>query len=205
MDRKTGDGTREPRIDVRTLPESVAQLWETMLRLDPRWDLSEWLDNRATEELELVEVHLGRERLRVEQRLHRIEALVRRLKRKREAAQGISWTDPHQRNLFDVYEPSNEIRTKGNCDSEEVVPLVDLGALGSDDDPLLAIVSEHIMNAIEESGSSNGGVHFKVIIDTLEPLGIRADEIDEALSWLLQRRMVIEIEQDVFGVDERVG
>ncbi|SVE37716.1 uncharacterized protein METZ01_LOCUS490570, partial [marine metagenome] len=165
----------------------------------------DWLDNRATEELELVEVHLGRERLRVEQRLHRIEALVRRLKRKREAAQGTSWTDPHQRNLFDVYEPSNEIRTKENCDSEEVVPLVDLGALGSDDDPLLAIVSEHIMNAIEESGSSNGGVHFEVIIDTLEPLGIRADEIDEALSWLLQRRMVIEIEQDVFGVDERVG
>jgi len=205
MDRKTGDGTREPRIDVSTLPESVVQLWETMLRLDPRWDLSDWLDNRATEELELVEVHLGRERLRVEQRLHRIEALVRRLKRKREAAQGTSWTDPHQRNLFDVYEPSNEIRTKENCDSEEVVPLVDLGALGSDDDPLLAIVSEHIMNAIEESGSSNGGVHFEVIIDTLEPLGIRADEIDEALSWLLQRRMVIEIEQDVFGVDERVG
>ena len=205
MDRKTGDGTREPRIDVSTLPESVVQLWETMLRLDPRWDLSDWLDNRATEELELVEVHLGRERLRVEQRLHRIEALVRRLKRKREAAQGTSWTDPHQRNLFDVYEPSNEIRTKENCDSEEVVPLVDLGALGSDDDPLLAIVSEHIMNVIEGSGSSNGGVHFEVIIDTLEPLGIRADEIDEALSWLLQRRMVIEIEQDVFGVDERVG
>jgi len=32
-------------------------------------------------------------------------------------------------------------------------------------------------------------------------LGIRVDEIDEALAWLLQRRMVIELGQDVFGID----
>ena len=37
-----------------------------MLRLDPSWDLSEWLDEQATDELELVESHLGRERLRLE-------------------------------------------------------------------------------------------------------------------------------------------
>jgi len=32
-------------------------------------------------------------------------------------------------------------------------------------------------------------------------LGIRTEEIDEALSWLLQRRMVIELDQDVYGID----
>ena len=201
MDRVPEDGKEGPRIDVRTLPDSVARLWETMLRLDPQWDLSKWLDERATEELELVEVHLGRERLRLEQRLHRIEALVRKLKRKREAAQGASWTDPHQRNLFDVYETATQVNSVESQQPEEVAPLVDLGALGTEDDPLLTIVSEHIMSTIEEAGAANTGIHFDGISDTLEPLGIRADEIDEALAWLLQRRLIIELDQDVFGID----
>lgn len=201
MDRVPEDGKEGPRIDVRTLPDSVARLWETMLRLDPQWDLSKWLEERATEELELVEVHLGRERLRLEQRLHRIEALVRRLKRKREAAQGASWTDPHQRNLFDVYETATQVNSVESQQPEEVAPLVDLGALGTEDDPLLTIVSEHIMSTIEEAGAANTGIHFDGINDALEPLGIRADEIDEALAWLLQRRLIIELDQDVFGID----
>jgi hypothetical protein len=200
MDRVPEDGKKGPRIDVRTLPDSVAQLWETMLRLDPQWDLPKWLDGRATEELELVEVHLGRERLRLEQRLHRIEALVRRLKRKRETAQGTSWTDPHQRNLFDVYEPVTQVESVGGQQPEEVAPLVDLGALGTEDDPLLTIVSEHIMSIIEEVGAAKNEIHFKEISKTLEPLGIRVDEIDEALAWLLQRKMIIEMGQDVFGI-----
>lgn len=201
MDRVPEDGKKGPRIDVRTLPDSVARLWETMLRLDPQWDLSKWLDERATEELELVEVHLGRERLRLEQRLHRIEALVRKLKRKREAAQGTSWTDPHQRNLFDVYEPATQVKSMGGQQPEEVAPLVDFGALGTEDDPLLTIVSEHIMSIIEEAGAAKTEIHFDEISNALEPLGIRVDEIDEALAWLLQRRMVIELGQDVFGID----
>ena len=201
MDRVPEDGKKRSRIDVRTLPDSVARLWETMLRLDPQWDLSKWLDERATEELELVEVHLGRERLRLEQRLHRIEALVRKLKRKREAAQGTSWTDPHQRNLFDVYEPATQVKSMGGQQPEEVAPLVDFGALGTEDDPLLTIVSEHIMSIIEEAGAAKTEIHFDEISNALEPLGIRVDEIDEALAWLLQRRMVIELGQDVFGID----
>ena len=201
MDRVPEDGKKGPRIDVRTLPDSVARLWETMLRLDPQWDLAKWLDERATEELELVEVHLGRERLRLEQRLHRIEALVRKLKRKREAAQGTSWTDPHQRNLFDVYEPATQVKSMGGQPPEEVAPLVDFGALGTEDDPLLTIVSEHIMSIIEEAGAAKTEIHFDEISNALEPLGIRVDEIDEALAWLLQRRMVIELGQDVFGID----
>ncbi|MEE2650645.1 MAG: hypothetical protein VX571_03960 [Candidatus Thermoplasmatota archaeon] len=200
MDRVPEDGKKGPRIDVRTLPDSIARLWETMLRLEPQWDLSKWLDERATEELELVEVHLGRERLRLEQRLHRIEALVRKLKRKREIAQGTSWTDPHQRNLFDVYEPATQVKSGESQQPEEVVPLVDLGALGTEDDPLLTIVSEHIMSIIEEAGAADAEIHFDEISDALEPLGIRVDEIDEALAWLLQRRMVIELGQDIFGI-----
>ena len=201
MDRRSEDGSGSPRIDVRSLPESVARLWETMLRLDPSWNLSEWLDERATEELELVESHLGRERLRLEQRMHRIETLVKRLRRQREVVERSTWMDPHQKNLFDVYEKDAEevgleqVETEGEA-------AVDFGSLDTDDDPFLAIVSEHILGLIEESiESGEEQLHFDRLVAELEGFGIRTDEIDEAVAWLLHRRVIIELEQDSFGLN----
>ena len=201
MDRSPDDGSGSPRIDVRSLPDSVARLWETMLRLDPSWDLSEWLDECATDELELVEGHLGRERLRLEQRLHRIETLVKRLRRQREVTERSTWTDPNQRNLFDVYEKdSSEAVSEDEVDEGEAA--VDFGSLDAGDDPLLAIVSEHVLSVIEaalEEGTDR--VPFDYLVDQLDAVGIRADEIDEAVAWLLQRRVISELEQDCFGLD----
>ena len=201
MDRRSEDGSGSPRIDVRSLPESVARLWETMLRLDPSWNLSEWLDERATEELELEESHLGRERLRLEQRMHRIETLVKRLRRQREVVERSTWMDPHQKNLFDVYEKDAEeggleqVETEGEA-------AVDFGSLDTDDDPFLAIVSEHILGLIEESiESGEEQLHFDRLVAELEGFGIRTDEIDEAVAWLLHRRVIIELEQDSFGLN----
>ena len=201
MDRQPEDGSGSPRIDVRSLPESVARLWETMLRLDPSWDLSKWLDDRATEELELVESHLGRERLRLEQRLHRIETLVKRLRRQREVVERSTWMDPHQKNLFDVYEKDLEEGVSQQAESEGEAA-VDFGSLDADDDPFLAIVSEHILGLIEES-IENGEeqLHFDRFVAELEGFGIRTDEIDEAVSWLLHRRVIIELEEDSFGLN----
>ena len=201
MDRSTDDGSGSPRIDVRSLPDSVARLWETMLRLDPSWDLSEWLDECATDELDLVQGHLGRERLRLEQRLHRIETLVKRLRRQREVAERSTWTDPHQRNLFDVYEKDDS--DESSADHEESgETAVDFGSLDAGDDPLLAIVSEHVLSVIEEAlGRGEENVHFDRLVSDLDTVGIRTDEIDEAVAWLLQRRVIIEIGQDCFGLD----
>lgn len=196
MDRQPEDGSGSPRIDVRSLPESVARLWETMLRLDPSWDLFEWLDRRASEELELVESHLGRERLRLEQRLHRIETLVKRLRRQREVVERSTWMDPHQKNLFDVYEKDSQ---QAEAEGEAAV---DFGSLDADDDPFLAIVSEHILGLIEES--IEGGeeqLHFDRLVAELEGFGIRTDEIDEAVAYLLHRRVIIELEEDSFGLN----
>ena len=201
-----GGGTRDekepPRIDIKALPDTVVRLWETMLRLDPNWDLTTWLDERAVEELELVESHLGRERLRLEQRLHRIETLVKRLKRQREVTDGISFTDPNQKNLFDVYENAETIdKNKTNEDNNDE-PMVDFGSLDFDDDPLLAIVSEHIM-AFMENLSITGKVviHFDDLVKQFTPMAIKEEEIDEAISILLQKRMIIEIDQDIFGLE----
>ena len=201
MDRRSEDGSGSPRIDVRSLPESVARLWETMLRLDPSWDLSEWLDERATEELELVESHLGRERLRLEQRMHRIETLVKRLRRQREVVERSTWMDPNQKNLFDIYEKDAEESGSEQAETEGEAA-VDFGSLDTDDDPFLAIVSEHILGLIEESiESGEEQLHFDRLVAELEGFGIRTDEIDEAVAWLLHRRVIIELEQDSFGLN----
>ena len=202
MERAPEDGRKSPRIDVRTLPESVARLWETMLRLDPSWDLSSWLDEKALEELELVESHLGRERLRLEQRLHRIETLVKRLKRQREVV-GTGIDDPHQKNLFDIYEISSKSKQKDSETSEEGEPAVNFGSLDGGDDPLLAIVAEHVLGLLElRSLEGPATVHFDSLMGDLIPLGIRVDDLDEAIAWLLQSELIIEIEEDSFSLSE---
>ena len=204
MEHTSDDSEGSPRIDVRTLPESIAQLWETMLRLDPSWDISIWLDERAKEELQLIEGQLGREKLRLEQRLHRLETLAKRLKRQREVAEGVVWKDPHQRNLFDVYDTGNKLENEDDRinNENEGFPAVDYTNLDFGDDPLLVIVSEHIIHVMEVLNSKGiTSVHFDLLIQELSEIGINDEEVDEAISWLLQRQMIIELEQDQFSLD----
>ena len=200
MERGGDDGSESSRIDVNALPESLVRLWDTMLRIDPSWKLTTWLEERAEEELELVESHLGRERLRLEQRLHRIETLVKKLKRQREVAGPDLITDPHQKNLFDIFDKSVNTQGSETIPEENDEPVVSGGIMGVDDDPLLAIVAEHILGTIEVASLEDSSpVHFEDIIDGLQPMGISVDEIDEAIAYLLQHRQIIEIEQDFFG------
>lgn len=200
MDSNPEEGKGGPKIDIRTLPESVSLLWESMLRKNPNWDLSKWLDERANEELELLESHLGRERLRYEQRLHRIENLSKQMRRRRESIGGSAISDPKQRNLFDVYEPTNKEGLSDESETE-IGPLVDLGSLSTDDDLLLAYISQRILIAIEDSSGRGEGLHFDEIVRLLESPGINSEDIDEAISWLLQNKEIIEIERDVFVVE----
>tara|TARA_B100000287_G_scaffold52521_1_gene46264 strand:+ start:14161 stop:14769 length:609 start_codon:yes stop_codon:yes gene_type:complete len=201
MDGNPEENPRGPKIDVATLPESVSHLWESMLRQNPSWDLSKWLDERANEELELLESHLGREKLRSEQRLHRIENLAKQMKRRRESARASPIGDPNQKNLFDVYGPSNSGEDKHASEEGASAPLVDLGSLGTDDDPLLAYVSQKILMAIENSNILGQGLHFNDIIELLQSPVISTEDIDESISWLLQKREIVEIERDVFVID----
>tara|TARA_B100000745_G_scaffold56975_1_gene33787 strand:- start:553 stop:1164 length:612 start_codon:yes stop_codon:yes gene_type:complete len=201
MDRAPDEGGGSPRIDIRALPDSVARLWETMLRLDPSWDLADWLDERANEELVLVEGHLGRERLRLEQRLHRLETLVKRLKRQREVVERTTWTDPNQRNLFDVFGKGEVVEKVEVDEGLEGLPAVDFGSLEAGDDPLLAIVAEHVISIIEKASDEGPEpVHFDSLLEELTPIGIRVDEVDEAVAWLLQRSVIVELGEDAFGL-----
>jgi len=200
MDTNSEEGQGGPKIDIRTLPDSVSLLWESMLRKNPNWDLAKWLDDRANEELELLESHLGREKLRYEQRLHRIENLSKQMRRRRESMGGTPVSDPNQRNLFDVYGPSSKVESSDNSESE-MGPLVDLGTLSTEDDLLLAYISQKILIAIEDTNGRGQGLHFDDIIQLLESPGINSEDIDESISWLLQKKEIIEIERDVFVID----
>ncbi|MEC8722381.1 MAG: hypothetical protein VXX59_01045, partial [Candidatus Thermoplasmatota archaeon] len=95
-------GKKNP-MDIKGLPDSVTTLCDTMMKMDPNWSLLEWLDRRATEELDLAASHLGREKIRLEQRLSRVDDIARHMGRVNEA-NSMSRQDPLQRNLFDVYD-----------------------------------------------------------------------------------------------------
>ena len=64
----------------------------------------------------------------MEQRLHRIETLVKRLQRQREVVERSTWIDPHQKNLFDVYEKNAE-KKESREDDVEGDAAVDFGFL----------------------------------------------------------------------------
>ena len=61
------------------MPEEVQRLVEVMRGVNPVWDLEKWLADQATMSLELIAIDLSREKVVIEQRLHRLEAIGRRL------------------------------------------------------------------------------------------------------------------------------
>tara|TARA_B000000441_G_scaffold105320_1_gene74954 strand:+ start:1077 stop:1388 length:312 start_codon:yes stop_codon:yes gene_type:complete len=84
----------------------------------------------------------------------------------------------------------------------EGFPAVDYTNLDFGDDPLLVIVSEHIIHVMEVLNSKGiTSVHFDLLTQELSEIGINDEEVDEAISWLLQRQMIIELEQDQFSLD----
>ena len=83
------------------------------------------------------------------------------------------------------------------------MPLVDLGSLSTDDDLLLAYISQKILIVIEEANEKGEGLHFDNIMRLMESPGITSEDIDESISWLLQKNEIIEIERDVFVISSK--
>jgi hypothetical protein len=169
-----------------------------MLRLDPSWDLADWLSERAREELELAGSRLDAERCRAEQRLHRIELLEQRVARLR-GGDAVAPRDPRQRNLFESYtntvdSPVQEHPNEVEYDDGMIEGLLNFEEI--EDDPLLAIVREHVLQYME--GCGDEAVAIEELLQQVCQNDISAPELHEAIECLIDQRSVIEIDEGVF-------
>ena len=208
----TTRGPSEPdestKIDAGTLPVELRELWEVMLRLDPHWNIEEWLAKRASEELKLVEANLAKEKMRLEQRLSRVTVLAERMRRRGIQIDEIKWNDPHQRNLFDIFPHEQDVEELEQESAEPIdeehpaAILLDYLPGETGDDPLLAIVAQHILLEMDELLSEgNLPVSLDELGDTLESQGINPDEVIEALEWLLHQGEISEVDEDKFTIN----
>ena len=203
MSGTPSDHDERSRLDASTLPDELQRLWDTMLRLDPDWNMYEWLTSRANEEMRLIEANLGREKMRLEQRVARLEALANRIGRDIE----LDGNGTRQCNLFDAFGPDHPVDEVGGECEEAWVPhpaSAHLNYLSGDigDDPLLAICAQTILVHLEQKAADGG------LPETLEalglaliPRGIESDELVEALEWLLEQGNIIEVSENEFILD----
>lgn len=204
------DTDESAKIDANTLPVEVRDLWETMLRLDPNWSIEEWMAKRAREEMKLIEADLNKEKMRLEQRMSRVNVLSERLKRLGIVTDEVKWSDPHQKNLFDIFGADEEVEeVETELKSNEVIPeehpaaaLLDYLPGEAGDDPLLAIVAQLILLTLEDAeGRGSLPLSLEDLGDEVESRGVSADEVIEALEWLLERGEVIEVDEDMFTLN----
>lgn len=202
----------EGQIAVDQMPEEVQRLVEAMSGVNPEWNLGTWLSDQANMALELITIDLTRERLAIEQRLHRLEAIGRRLN-----VLDNQDTDPFQRNIFDCFDldvdPSLNGLGKRTADSEDNIDLsrnaevgmhpannfIDLLSDEESDDPLLAVVCQILLIHVEtEMSQGQPFATLETIFKHLNSSGISPEEIDEALDHLLMNGTLIEIDDDCF-------
>ena len=74
-----GRDKSEERIRIDQMPPVVKRLTDAMLGIDPNFDIEDWLVKKANEDLATLELDIQRERLQLEQRIHRLESLAKRL------------------------------------------------------------------------------------------------------------------------------
>ena len=204
----------EGQISVDLMPAEVQRLTEIMRGVNPDWKLEAWLSEQANAMLELVQADLHRERMVIEQRLHRLQAIQQRF-HDDEGAESDS--DPNQRNIFDCFDLQVDSSLKGlgertavSEDAKQTTPSVDdimhpannfIELLPDDesDDPLLAVVCQMLLIHVEsELAKGLPCATLETIFKELNSSGISPEEIDEALDYSLMNGTLIEIDDDCF-------
>ena len=192
-----------------SLPEEVQRLVETMAGIDPEWTLENWLVNQANMAMDLVALDLARERMAIEQKLHRIDTIARRLEPYNDGE-----IDPLQRNLFDCFDLDVDEAMKGlgrralaedstSPVNEEIEHPANtfLSMMPDDhgDDPLLALTCQFMLFTVESILAQGAPIATtEEIFDAMEEHGISDDETSEALDHLLQTGGLIEVDDDCF-------
>jgi len=192
-------------LQIDQLPLAVKRLADIMLGVDANFNIEDWLIKRANEDMALVELDIERERVQVEQRLHRLEALAKRMAPEdmREIPQG-------QTNLFDCFDIPLPLRYLANR-VEEIVDeephpagtFINLLPGSQCDDPLLAVTAQMMLIIAQEKVGN--GASWAELDELFAPLlsnGIVPEECDEALDHLLMTGQIHEVEDDCFVPEE---
>ena len=195
----------ERRLRVDQMPLAVKRLVDTMIGIDPNFEIEDWLIQKANEDLALIELDIERERKQLEQRIHRLESLAKRL-----APEDIREVPKGQTNLFDCFDiplPLKHLtnRIEDITDEEPHPAGTFINLLPNDgcDDPLLAVTAQMMLIVAQEKvGKGASWIDLEDLFSPLLENGISQEECDEALDHLLITSQIHEIDDDCFIPDE---
>ena len=195
----------ERRLRVDQMPLAVKRLVDTMIGIDPNFEIEDWLIQKANEDLALIELDIERERKQLEQRIHRLESLAKRL-----APEDIREVPKGQTNLFDCFDiplPLKHLtdRIEDLTDEEPHPAGTFINLLPNDgcDDPLLAVTAQMMLIVAQEKvGKGASWIDLEDLFLPLLENGISQEECDEALDHLLITSQIHEIDDDCFIPDE---
>ena len=195
----------ERRLRVDQMPLAVKRLVDTMIGIDPNFEIEDWLIQKANEDLALIELDIERERKQLEQRIHRLESLAKRL-----SPEDIREVPKGQTNLFDCFDiplPLKHLtdRIEDITDEEPHPAGTFINLLPNDgcDDPLLAVTAQMMLIVAQEKvGKGASWIDLEDLFSPLIENGISQEECDEALDHLLITSQIHEIDDDCFIPDE---
>lgn len=195
----------EGKLRVDQMPSVVKRLVDAMTAVDPYFDLEDWLTRKANDDLEILDKDIERERIQLEQRIHRLETIAKRLNPEdiREVPQG-------QTNLFDCFDiplPLKHLTSRiEEIVNEEPHPagaFINLLPEDNLDDPLLAVTAQMMLIVAQERvGNGANWVDLEELYSSLTKNGISQEECEEALDHLLMTGQIHEIDDDCFIPDE---
>ena len=203
---------QESRVSVEDMPAEVRQLADTMLGVNPQWDLHEWLVEQANMAMDLIAVDLLREKIVIDQRIQRLEDLGRRLEVNGDEE---VCDDPYQKNLFDCFdlnephvlrglgeravEPMSDGGEKQEFERHPANVFLDLLPHDNTDDSLLAIACQTIVMGVEgELAKGEPVATLEAIFEHTRRSSIDDAEADEALDHLLTNGLLLEVDDDCF-------
>jgi hypothetical protein len=195
----------EGKLQIDQLPLAVKRLADIMLGIDANFDIEDWLIKKANDDMALIELDIERERIQVEQRLHRLEALAKRM-----APEDMREIPKGQTNLFDCFDIplplqylANRVEEIVDDDPHPAGTFINLLPDSQCDDPLLAVTAQMMLIIAQEKVGN--GASWAELDELFAPLlsnGIIPEECDEALDHLLMTGQIHEVDDDCFVPEE---
>ena len=192
-------------FDSSDMPESIRKLIDVMIAINPEWNLVEWLEQVADEELNMLSADIDKELLHYEQRIHRLNSISARMGFEKPPEKNV---DKFQKNLFDCFNLDVEEKIRNNMIGDEELgeapPSIGflLNSLPGElsDDPFLVVAAQLVLVELEKAESMREhSLSGSEIFCRLENRGLNEKEIKEAIEHLLSQGTILEVDEDEYS------